>query len=118
MLELLSNNALFVSQLSEDKSLALLARDLIFFTTDLQAVNFYSTIQALELIYFLTEFMIIRTAGFSHPISRWLSFVPIGNKKLVAILPGIPPIVIAIIKTYPKAWFISKQSIHQVDNSG
>ena len=32
--ELLSNNSLFVGQLYEDKSLAL-ARDLIFFTTDL-----------------------------------------------------------------------------------
>ena len=42
--ELLSNNSLFVSQLYEDKSLALLARDLIFFTTDLQTVNYYSTI--------------------------------------------------------------------------
>ena len=31
-----SNNSLFVSQLYEDKSLALRARDLIFFTTDLQ----------------------------------------------------------------------------------
>ena len=28
----------------EDKSLALRARDLIFFTTDLQTVNYYSTI--------------------------------------------------------------------------
>ena len=43
--ELLSNNSLFVGQLSEDKSLALRARDLIFFTTDLQTVNYYSTIQ-------------------------------------------------------------------------
>ena len=42
--ELLSNNSLFVSQLYEDKSLALQARDLIFFTTDLQTVNYYSTI--------------------------------------------------------------------------
>ena len=33
--ELLSNNSLFVGQLYEDKSLALRARDLIFFTTDL-----------------------------------------------------------------------------------
>ena len=33
--ELLSNNSLFVGQLYEDKSLALPARDLIFFTTDL-----------------------------------------------------------------------------------
>ena len=42
--ELLSNNSLFVGQLYEDKSLALRARDLIFFTTDLQTVNNYSTI--------------------------------------------------------------------------
>ena len=37
--ELLSNNSLFVGQLYKDKSLALHARDLIFFTADLQAVN-------------------------------------------------------------------------------
>ena len=42
--ELLSNNSLFIGQLYEDKSLALHARDLIFFTTDLQTVNYYSTI--------------------------------------------------------------------------
>ena len=42
--ELLSNNSLFVGQLYEDKSLALRARDLIFFTTDLQRVNYYPTI--------------------------------------------------------------------------
>ena len=42
--ELLSNNLLFVGQLYEDKSLALPARDLIFFTTDLQTVNYYTTI--------------------------------------------------------------------------
>ena len=35
MRELLSNNSLFVGQLYVDKSLALRARDLIFFTTDL-----------------------------------------------------------------------------------
>ena len=43
--ELLCNNSLFVGQLYEDKSLALRARDLIFFTTDLQTVNYYTTIQ-------------------------------------------------------------------------
>ena len=42
--ELVSNNSLFVSQLYEDKSLKLRARDLIFFTTDIQIVNYYSTI--------------------------------------------------------------------------
>ena len=39
MRELLCNNSLFVGQLYDDKSLALRARDLIFFTTDLQTVN-------------------------------------------------------------------------------
>ena len=48
MRELLSNNSLFVGQLYEDKSLALRARDLIFFTTDIQLNN-----SLLELIYFL-----------------------------------------------------------------
>ena len=38
------NNSLFVGLLFEDKSLALRARDLIFFTTDLQTVNYYTTI--------------------------------------------------------------------------
>ena len=42
--ELLCNNSLFVGQLYEDKSLALRSRDLIFFTTDLQTVNYYTTI--------------------------------------------------------------------------
>ena len=42
--EMLSNNSLFVGQLYEDKSLALGACDLIFFTTDLKTVNYYSTI--------------------------------------------------------------------------
>ena len=42
--ELLSNNSLFAGQLYEDKSLTLCALDLIFFTTDLQTVNYYTTI--------------------------------------------------------------------------
>ena len=42
--ELLSFNSLFVGQLYEDKSLSLHACDLIYFTTDLQTVNYYSTI--------------------------------------------------------------------------
>ena len=46
--ELLSNNSLFVGQLYEDKSLALRARDLIFFTSDLQTVNYYATIHCLS----------------------------------------------------------------------
>ena len=44
MCELLSNKSLFVSQVYKDKSLALHTHDLIFFTTDLQTVNYYSTI--------------------------------------------------------------------------
>ena len=44
MCELLSNNSRFVGELYEDKLLALRAHDLIFFTTDLQTVNYYSTI--------------------------------------------------------------------------
>ena len=42
--ELLCNNSLFVGQLYDDKSLALRVRDLIFFTTDLKTVNYYTTI--------------------------------------------------------------------------
>ena len=41
--QLLANNSLFVGKLYEDKSIALRARDLIFFTTDLQTVNYYTT---------------------------------------------------------------------------
>ena len=41
--KLLSYNSLFVGQLYDDKSLVLRARDLIFFTADLQTVNYYST---------------------------------------------------------------------------
>ena len=44
MCELLSNSSLFVGQLYEDKSLALHAHDLIFFTADLQTVYYYTTI--------------------------------------------------------------------------
>ena len=53
MRELLSNNSLFVGQLYEDKSLALRARDLIFFTTDLSELLLNNSL--LELIYFLNE---------------------------------------------------------------
>ena len=52
MRELLSNNSPFVGQLYEDKSLALRARDLIFFTTDLQRELLLNN-SLLELIYFL-----------------------------------------------------------------
>ena len=40
--QLQCNSSLFVGQLYEDKSLALRALDLVFFTTDLQIVNYYS----------------------------------------------------------------------------
>ena len=40
MRELLCNNSLYGGQLCEDKSLALRASDLIFFTTDLHTVNY------------------------------------------------------------------------------
>ena len=40
MHELLNDNSLFVGQLYEDKSLALQAGDLIFFTTDVQTQQF------------------------------------------------------------------------------
>ena len=41
MHELLSNNSLFVGQLYKDKSLAMCAHDLIFFTIDLHTENYY-----------------------------------------------------------------------------
>ena len=41
MREMLINNSLFVGQLYEDKSLTLRARDMTFFTTDLQTANYY-----------------------------------------------------------------------------
>ena len=41
---LLNNDSLFVGELYEDKSLALRARYLIFFTTALQTVKYYTTI--------------------------------------------------------------------------
>ena len=44
MHKLLSIDSLFVGQLYEDKSFVLHARDLIFFTTDLQTVNYYTAI--------------------------------------------------------------------------
>ena len=42
--ELLCNNSLFFGHFYKDKSLAVRARDLIIFTTDLQTVNYYTTI--------------------------------------------------------------------------
>ena len=50
--KLLSNSSLFVGQLCKNKSLVLRARDLIFFTTDLQTVNYYSTIHRLSWFIF------------------------------------------------------------------
>ena len=46
MRELLVNNSLFGGQLYKDKSLVLHACDLIFITTDLQTVNYYTTIHS------------------------------------------------------------------------
>ena len=43
MRDLLSNKSQFVGQLKVDKTLALRARDLIFFTTELQTIIYYST---------------------------------------------------------------------------
>ena len=40
---LLSYNSLFIGQLYEDKSLARRPRDFIFFATDFETVNYYST---------------------------------------------------------------------------
>ena len=52
---MLSNNSLFVGQLYEDKSLALRARDVIFYTTDLQNSELLLNNSLLELIYFLNK---------------------------------------------------------------
>ena len=43
VLDLLSSYSLFAGQLYKDKSLWLHTHDLIFFTIDLQTVNYYST---------------------------------------------------------------------------
>ena len=45
----------FVGQLKKDKSLVLRARDLIYFTTDLQIVFYYSKKALRELIYLLKD---------------------------------------------------------------
>ena len=55
MRKLLSNNSLFVGQLYEDKSLALRASDMIFFTTDLSNNELLYNNSLLELIYFLNK---------------------------------------------------------------
>ena len=41
--EFLSYNSLFVGQFYDDQSLTMRSRNLIFFTTDLQTVNYYTT---------------------------------------------------------------------------
>ena len=41
--DLLSYNSLFLGELYADKSLSQQAHNLIFFTTDLQTLNYYST---------------------------------------------------------------------------
>ena len=55
MRELLSNISLFVGQLYADKSLALCARDLLCFTTELQPVIYYSTIHCARADLFLNS---------------------------------------------------------------
>ena len=55
MRDSLSINSLFVGQLYEDKSIALRARNLIFFTTDHQTVNYYSTFTAKADLFFNHE---------------------------------------------------------------
>ena len=52
-----------VGQLYADKSLALRARDFLCFSTDLQTVIYYSTIDALELIYFLNKGLMVLLVG-------------------------------------------------------
>ena len=49
--EWLSNNSLLVGQLYKDKSLRLHARDLIFFTSDLQTVNHTQQFTARDDLY-------------------------------------------------------------------
>ena len=66
--ELLCNNSLFVGQLYEDKSLALRARDLIFFTTDLQTELLHNN-SLLELIYFLNIHFISSSWAISAGLS-------------------------------------------------
>ena len=56
--ELLCNNSLFVSQLYKDKSLALRAPDLIFFTTDLQTVNYLKVDKFLSVCIWSLKFNI------------------------------------------------------------
>ena len=50
--ELLSNNSLFGGQLKRRSNHERAARVIYLRTTDRQTVNYYSTIHALELIYF------------------------------------------------------------------
>ena len=50
--ELLSNNSLFGGQLYRRSNHERVARVIYLLTTDRQTVNYYSTIHALELIYF------------------------------------------------------------------
>ena len=89
MRELVSNNSLFIGQLYEEKSLALRARDLIFFTTDLQTVNYCNggkleeaeefecvfvvycvleSLRARDLIFFTTD---LQTVNYYSTIHCW-----------------------------------------------
>ena len=70
---LLNNNLLFVGQLYENKSLVLCAHDLIFFTTDLQTVNY------LELIFFV--FIIASFCSFNGQFESKIESWKIRNSK-------------------------------------
>ena len=70
--ELLGNNSLFVGHLYEDKSLVLRARDLIFFTTDLQTVNCYSTIHCYLSICKKCDYFIDLSKCFYTPGTKYI----------------------------------------------
>ena len=69
--ELLSNNSLFVGQLYEDKSLTLRACDLSFFKTDLQTVNYYTTIHARADLFF-NQLLFDGQFGYQIFLLQWI----------------------------------------------
>ena len=88
MLELLSNNSLFVGQLYEDKSLTLRARDLIFSTTDHQTVTSFNN-SLLELIYFLSIQRVRVTICDGEPDFNQICMGITGHKVFVS--PSVHP---------------------------
>ena len=70
MRELLSNNSLFVGHLYKDKSLALRARDLFFFTTDLDLIYFINERRRKEgaIVIYLTIYL----RNLTHTVSHFL----------------------------------------------